>query len=428
MKRNRWRVLVLTLMGAALFFVAPTLQAADVIKIGVIGPMNFMQGKSQWNGALMAAEEINAEGGVKIGGRPYKIVLVKADSNEFLSITDATNAMERAVAYDQVDFLVGGFRTEAVLAMQDIAMDYKKVFIGCGAAHPELCLRVGKDYGRYKYFFRGTPVNSRRLVETSFLQLVYVGAILKKELNLPKLKVAVVAEQPVWADPMVEAARKTLPRLGMELVGIWRVSQTAKDVTEELSEVQRADANLIFTIFSSSVGLTFAKQAGQMKIPAAMVGVNVEAQKDGFWQATEGLANYVMTLNTYSRDVVINETTQPFIEAYVRRYGETPTYTADTYAAIKLLLKPAVERAGSLNPDKIVAELEKTDQTVPSGRVKFDADHDLTWGAGYLTGLGVQWQDGRLVAVWPRGWEGITYQGTVPYKIAPWLAEKYKRR
>jgi len=415
-------------MGAALFFVAPTLQAADVIKIGVIGPMNFMQGKSQWNGALMAAEEINAEGGVKIGGRPYKIVLVKADSNEFLSITDATNAMERAVAYDQVDFLVGGFRTEAVLAMQDIAMDYKKVFIGCGAAHPELCLRVGKDYGRYKYFFRGTPVNSRRLVETSFLQLVYVGAILKKELNLPKLKVAVVAEQPVWADPMVEAARKTLPRLGMELVGIWRVSQTAKDVTEELSEVQRADANLIFTIFSSSVGLTFAKQAGQMKIPAAMVGVNVEAQKDGFWQATEGLANYVMTLNTYSRDVVINETTQPFIEAYVRRYGETPTYTADTYAAIKLLLKPAVERAGSLNPDKIVAELEKTDQTVPSGRVKFDADHDLTWGAGYLTGLGVQWQDGRLVAVWPRGWEGITYQGTVPYKIAPWLAEKYKRR
>lgn len=419
---------MLTLMGAALFFVAPTLQAADVIKIGVIGPMNFMQGKSQWNGALMAAEEINAEGGVKIGGRPYKIVLVKADSNEFLSITDATNAMERAVAYDQVDFLVGGFRTEAVLAMQDIAMDYKKVFIGCGAAHPELCLRVGKDYGRYKYFFRGTPVNSRRLVETSFLQLVYVGAILKKELNLPKLKVAVVAEQPVWADPMVEAARKTLPRLGMELVGIWRVSQTAKDVTEELSEVQRADANLIFTIFSSSVGLTFAKQAGQMKIPAAMVGVNVEAQKDGFWQATEGLANYVMTLNTYSRDVVINETTQPFIEAYVRRYGETPTYTADTYAAIKLLLKPAVERAGSLNPDKIVAELEKTDQTVPSGRVKFDADHDLTWGAGYLTGLGVQWQDGRLVAVWPRGWEGITYQGTVPYKIAPWLAEKYKRR
>ena len=428
MKRNRWRVLVLTLMGAALFFVGASFPSPDVIKIGVIGPMNFMQGKSQWNGALMAAEEINAEGGVKVGGRPYKIVLVKADSNEFLSITDATNAMERAVAYDQVDFLVGGFRTEAVLAMQDIAMDYKKVFIGCGAAHPELCLRVGKDYGRYKYFFRGTPVNSRRLVETSFLQLVYVGAILKKELNLPKLKVAVVAEQPVWADPMVEATRKTLPRLGMELVGIWRVSQTAKDVTAELSEVQRADANLIFTIFSSSVGLTFAKQAGQMKIPAAMVGVNVEAQKDGFWQAAEGLANYVMTLNTYSRDVVINETTQPFIEAYVKRYGETPTYTADTYAAIKLLLKPAVERADSLNPDKIVAELEKTDQTVPSGRVKFDADHDLTWGAGYLTGLGVQWQDGRLVAVWPRGWEGITYQGTVPYKIAPWLAEKYKRR
>ena len=52
---------------------------------------------------------------------------------------------------------MGGFRTEAVLAMQDIAMDYKKIFIGCGAAHPELCERVGKDYNRYKYWFRRHP-------------------------------------------------------------------------------------------------------------------------------------------------------------------------------------------------------------------------------------------------------------------------------
>lgn len=428
MTRSHSRVWAQILMGAVLFFAAPTLQAADVIKIGVIGPMNFMQGKSQWNGALMAAEEINAEGGVKVGGRPYKIVLVKADTNEFLSIADATNAVERAVAYDQVDFLVGGFRTEAVLAMQDIAMDHRKIFIGCGAAHPELCRRVGADYGRYKYFFRGTPVNSRRLVETIFLNLAYVGAVLKKELNLSRPKVAVAAERQVWADPMIEAARKTLPRLGMEMVGVWRLSQVAKDVTAELSEIKRTDANLVFTIFSSSVGLTFARQAGQMRIPAAMVGVNVEAQKDGFWQASEGLANYVVTLNTYARDVVINETTQPFIKAYLKRYGEMPTYTADTYAAIKLILRPAVERAGALDPDKIVAELEKTDQPVPSGRVKFDAEHDLTWGPGYITGLGVQWQNGRLVAVWPRGWEGVTYEGTVPYKIAPWLAEKTRKR
>lgn len=44
--------------------------------------------------------------------------------------------------------------------MQDIAIDAKKIFIGCGAAHHELCTRVTKDYNRYKYWFRLTPINS----------------------------------------------------------------------------------------------------------------------------------------------------------------------------------------------------------------------------------------------------------------------------
>ena len=108
--------------------------AAGTIKIGVIGPMNFVQGKGHWNGAVMAAEEINAKGGVQVGKEKMKIELVKSDSNEFMNVTDATNAMERLMTQDKVDFVVGGFRTEAVLAMQDIAMDYKKIFIGCGAA------------------------------------------------------------------------------------------------------------------------------------------------------------------------------------------------------------------------------------------------------------------------------------------------------
>ena len=116
--------------------------AAGTIKIGVIGPMNFVQGKGHWNGAIMAAEEINAKGGVQVGKEKMKIELVKADSNEFLNVTDATNAMERLMTQDKVDFVVGGFRTEAVLPMQDIAMDYKKIFIGCGAAS-KITLRPG---------------------------------------------------------------------------------------------------------------------------------------------------------------------------------------------------------------------------------------------------------------------------------------------
>ena len=413
--------------------------SAQEIKIGVIGPMQFVQGKGHWNGATMAAEEINAKGGIQVGNKKMKIKLVQADSNEFLNVTDATNAMERLMTQDKVDFVIGGFRTEAVLAMQDIAMEHKKIFIGCGAAHDELCLRVAKNYNTYKYFFRGTPYNSTALVRAAFIHLGTVAAVVKQSLNIPKIKVAVVMEKAAWADPMVPACEAAIPKMGMEIAGVWRPSPVATDVTAELAAIQRSEAHIIFEIFSSSVGIPFARQAGELKIPAAQVGINVEAQKDAFWQATQGMGNYVMTSNTYARGVEQNELTKPFVEGFIKRFGEVPTYTSDTYAAIVYGLTPAIEQAGSLNSDKIVPILEERVYKVPSGTVKYTKDaqgkplHDLTFGPGFLTGLAVQWQDGKLVGVWPNKWKAtpeapeVTYKGMVPIKLPPWMIEKYKK-
>lgn len=425
-----WSVLLTLGLVLSLCFSA---WGAGTIKVGVIGPMNFVQGKGHWNGALMAAEEINAKGGVLVGKEKRKIELVKADSNEFLNVTDASNAMERLITSDKVDLIVGGFRTEAVLAMQDIAMDAKKIFIGCGAAHPELCLRVAKNYDRYKYFFRGTPFNSAFLVRTCFAQMAFVADSLRKAMPGKPIKVAIVAEKAVWVDPMIEAAKGVIPKMGMETVGVWRPSAVATDVTAELSAIQKSGANMIFTIFSSSVGITFARQAGELKIPAVQVGINVEGQKDGFWEATKGMGNYIMTMDTYVRGVEYNELTKPFMDTYVKRFNETPTYTADTYSAIVHVLAPAIEAVGSLEAAKLVTYIENREYLVPSGKIKYYKDaqgkptHDLTWGPGYLTSLGAQWQDGKLVGVWPNKWKAdanapeVTYKGIVPYKIPPWM-------
>jgi branched-chain amino acid transport system substrate-binding protein len=429
-------VLAMVFLSAVLFGATAFGQE---IRIGVIGPMKFVQGKSHWNGATMAAEEINAKGGIQVGGKKMKIALIQADSNEFLSITDATNAMERLITKDKVNFVVGGFRTEAVLAMQDIAMEHKKIFIGCGAAHNELCERVAKNYNTYKYWFRGTPYNSTYLVRAAFIHLGTVAAVLKQSLNIPQLKVAIVVEKAMWADPMIPAAEGAIPKMGMEVAGVWRPSPVATDVTAELSAIQRSGAHILFTIFSSSVGIPFARQAGELKIPAVQVGINVEAQKDGFWQATQGMGNYVITSNTYARGVERNELEKPFVETYVKRFGETPTYTSDTYTAIIYGLASTIEQAGTLDPDKIVSILEERVYKVPSGTVKYMKDaegrpiHDLTFGPGFLTGLATQWQDGKLVGVWPNKWKAtpeapeVTYKGVVPIKLPPWVIEKYKK-
>ncbi|OGP80809.1 MAG: ABC transporter substrate-binding protein [Deltaproteobacteria bacterium RBG_16_54_11] len=433
-----WIILLTALLVAFMSFPAGA-QGVKRIKIGVIGPMKYVQGQGHWNGALMAADEINAKGGIQVGDQRMKIELIKADSNEFLNITDATNAMERLISRDKVNFVVGGFRTEAVFAMQDIACEHKVIFIGCGAAHNELCARVAQNYAFYKYWFRESPFNSSMLARTSFIHLGYVAGILKEQLNIPKIKVAVVAEKAMWADAFTKTAEMVITQLGMELVGTWRPSPVATDVSAELSAIQRSGAQIIFTIFSSSVGIPFARQAGELKIPAVQVGINVEAAKDSFWQATNGKGNYVFTSATFCRGVESNENTKAFVEGYIKRFGETPAYTAATYGAIKYGLVPSIEKVGSLNPDQIVAFLEEYEHKNADATVKYMKDpegkplHDITWGPGYATGIAIQWQDGKMVGVWPYKWKvtpdaaELTYKGIVPYKIPPWVIEKYKK-
>ena len=86
---------------------------------------------------------------------------------------------------------------------------------------------VTKDYDRYKYWFRVTPYNSNLLVKVDFVLLDMVRKLMAKEFGVEKPKVAIVAEKAAWADPMVKVAEDTLPKMGMEVVGVWRPSATA---------------------------------------------------------------------------------------------------------------------------------------------------------------------------------------------------------
>lgn len=395
------------------------------IKIGIAGPMAFVQGQHHWWGAELARDEINAQGGVLVGNTRRPIKLVKIDTNEILNVPDAASAVERAITRDKVDFLIGGFRTEAVFAMQDVAMEYKKIFMGCGAAHPELCTRVTKDYNKYKYWFRVSPLNSIFLGKVDFLLLAMVAKVMGQELGV-KPKVALIAEKAVWADPIVAAAKANLPKMGMEIAGEWRPSAVATDVTAELSAINASGANIIFTTFSGPVGIPYAKKWGELKIPAASVGINVEAQKKGFWEATAGLGNYEMTMNTWSR-VEMTPRTIAFYDAFVKKAGEFPAYTAATYDAIYILAQ-AIEKGATLDADKLVSIMETTEYVGTSGRGVFTKDHDVPFGPKNYTGIGTQWQNGALNCVWPDGWEGVLYKGTTKYIIPPWVVEKYKKK
>ena len=388
-----------TLLACALALAAPLAAAQGTIKIAVLGPMAFVQGENHWAGAEMARDNINKAGGINVGGKRMQIELVRGDTNEMGSVPDATNAVERVITRDKADFLVGGFRSEAVLAMQEVAMDYKKIFLGAGAAHSKLGINVEQNYERYKYWFRITPVKDVDLVRTTFAVLATVAGQMRKQLNKPSPKVAILAEKAVWVEGIVAAAQKNLPAMKMEVVGVWQPSAVATDVTAELSAIERAGADIVFTLLSGPVGIVVGRQMGERNMKSIAFGINVEAQKDAFWQAAAGKANYVSTLDTYAK-VQMTPKTIDFVNAFEKRFGKSPTYNAGTHDAI-YLLKEAIEQAGTTDADKLVAAMEKISFTGAAGVVEFDKRHDPVWGPGKSTGIAVQWQDGKKVPFWP---------------------------
>jgi branched-chain amino acid transport system substrate-binding protein len=383
---------------------------AQTIKIAILSPMAFVQGEHAWYGAEMARDEINKAGGINVGGKRMQVELVRVDTNEIQSVPDATNATERAITRDKADFLVGGFRSEAVLAMQEVAMDYKKIFLGAGSAHPQLGIRVEQSYERYKYWFRVTPLNSTDLAKTLAGVLGTVAAQIRTELKKPNPKIAVIAEKAIWVEPIVKVLPPLFQKMQMELVGTWQPSATATDVTAELAAIDRAGADIVFTLLSGPVGITVGRQMGERNLKAVAFGINVEAQKEEFWQAAAGKAEFVSTIDTLA-EVEITPKTVPFVRAFRERYKKAPTYNAGTYDAI-MLLRSAIEQAGSTDADKLVPVLEKTSHVAASGVVEFDKRHDPVWAPGKNTGIGVQWQDGKKVPFWPPNVKGMQ-----PFKL-----------
>src|SRR5258706_449570 len=218
-------------------------------------------------------------------------------------------------------------------------------------------------------------------------------------------KVAILAEKAVWTEGLVAAAQKNLPALKMEVVGLWQPSAVATDVTAELSAIDRAGAHIVFTMLSGPVGISVGRQMGERNMKAVAWGINVEGQKEEFWQAAAGKAQFVSTLDTYS-EVEYTPKTVPFVKAYQARFKKAPTYTAATYDAI-MMLKDAIEKEGSIDADKIVAYIEKVEHVGTGSVATFDKRHDLVWAVGKTSGIAVQWQDGKKVPFWPPSVKGM---------------------
>ncbi|MBS0448020.1 MAG: ABC transporter substrate-binding protein [Proteobacteria bacterium] len=386
---DRLRLLAVASAGLGL---AAAAHAADPIKIGVIAEAQAIAGASIPQAAQMAADEINAAGGMN--GRKVEIVTYDNKS----SSTDSVRAFQRAASEDKVHAVIASYVSEVVLALEPWAARLKLPMVTPGAASNEISKAVHADYEHNKYTFHGY------LTSAALAQEVCDAA---KDLlvDARKMKTAVVmSEDAAWTKPLDESYLDCLPKVGLKVLDHIRFSPDTTDFTPIFNKIEGAKPDVIITGISH-VGVQPTVQWKSQQVPMPMLGISSQASNSTFWKDTNGATEGVLYQAVSSPDVAVTAKTIPFAENFKKKFGNYPSYCGYTAYDEVYYIVDAIRRAGSTDPDKMVDALEKTDWVGTVGRVRFYGKdepftHSLRYGKD-LSGLILQWQNGKQTTVWP---------------------------
>ena len=142
------------------------------------------------------------------------------------------------------------------------------------------------------------------------------------------------------------------------------------------------------------------------QVPIPMAGQSSQATTSSFWKDTNGAAEGVITATAAAPGVALTPNTIPFTEAYKKRTASRRPMTAIRPTTMVHVIAEAVKRAGSTDPDKMVAAMEKTDYVGTVGRIEFYGQdtstrtRSSTARASSPASL-IQWQNGKQVTIWP---------------------------
>ncbi len=378
----------------ALAGVSKAALAADPIRIGVIAEAQAIAGASIPQGAQLAAEEINAKGG--IDGRKVEVITYDDHS----SAADAVRAFQRAVSEDKVNAVIASYISEVVLALQPWSSRLKTVMITPGAASDVITQNIAKDYERNKYTFHGY------LTSTALAGLVCDAA---KDMMVDglKLKSAVImSEDAAWTGPLDKGYEQCLPKVGLKVLDHIRFSPDTTDFTPIFNKVEGSKPDVMITGISH-VGVQPTVQWKNQQVPIPMFGIASQATNATFWKDTNGAVEGVLFQAVSGPGVAVTAKTLPFVEAFTKKFGAPPSYAGYTAYDEVYYITDAIKRAGSDDSDKLVEALEKTDYEGTIGRIQFQgkdspAPHGLKTGQGAITGLLLQWQDGKQLNLWPK--------------------------
>lgn len=421
MKTRGFAVLVVLLVAVLFVFPGNRAMAEEPIVIGCPLSTAFLYGWDAERGIKLAVAEINAQGGVDVGGtkRPLKVEVIDTrDLEPGVPVSEALLAVEKLILDKKADFILGGpVRSEAALAAMSLLSKYKKISIlSTGVLTPKYHAMVAKQYDKYKYCFR-IHGEARQLVGEMFANFTE----LKNKYGFNNL--FIIAQDVSHARGAAAVMKKVALKKGWNVTGVEIYPTGASDFSMGLLKAKRTKTEIINIWMDMPESSILLKQWYDMKIPALPFGSTLAAaEQPGFWKATEGKGEYTLcnVVNAGNAPSEATPWTMKFYNAYAKKWNVEPEGlgSSSSYMAV-YVLRDAIERAGTLNSDKVVSELEKTDVMGVYGRLRFDPKShqvipslDPKEGA---VGTILQWQAGKRIVVFPKS------IATGEIKLPPWM-------
>jgi branched-chain amino acid transport system substrate-binding protein len=384
-------------------FPRPLRAQAKTIKIGVVSPITGAMAEVGGDcrlGAQLAAEAINAAGGIKsIGGARLELLL--ADSETKMEV--ARSEADRLIGAG-AQFLTGGFHSAHVAAISSLAQQRRVPYMiditAADSVTANIAKSVREGQQKLQYVYRNFP----SAVTFGRNAVKYMSEIFREAGVSPKRMVVMYSNDLFGktATAGFEAAHKAA-NPGFDIVEILPYPETATDLSTEVSRAKAARPDVIAPFTRPATAILLLEEIAKQRLD--IMGV-ISPGAPGLYEPGQirqlrELIEHVMDAAPWPN--YRNPATQKVAAEFARRSNGRylDASGAYTHEAV-LVLADALERAASVEPDTVVAAIKKTNFaggiTVSNGPVIFNETGDNPNASTAM----VQILGQKPRVVWPR--------------------------
>jgi branched-chain amino acid transport system substrate-binding protein len=369
------------------------------IKIGTVIALTGRMasgGKDIKAGYELAVKHINENGGIFVKEFAKKIPVELIILDDESDTVKTASRLDKLYSVDRVIAYLGGYSSLINVAGMSVAEKNKVPWVG-------VTITVEGPFNRgYRYIF--APFSMTSLVVSTYMDLLdFVQGDQK-----PK-KIAHLELQSDWGNEAAKFLREDAKKRGFNIVVDEKYSMSTNDFSSLILESKSAGADTLFSVSSPTQSMTMVKQMKELnyapKITYFVSGPDLTTFWDSMGQDANGIIssmNWDESFNfpgnkKLSQDYRANNPGVKFIG--------NPVGAA--YAAVQVLSN-SIERAGTLDREKIRDVIAATDMMTVRGQVKFKKN-----GEGIVLYALGQWQNGNLNVVFP------SQVATAPLLLAP---------